>query len=85
MHARGNTTHTRWRKDESGDSSGIWTASSLGKATVAAGLTPEMALQVKSDLETARLGLCLADDLHLTFLVTPLTELLELSQHQWAM
>ncbi|WIA12996.1 hypothetical protein OEZ85_006607 [Tetradesmus obliquus] len=68
-----------WQKG----SGGAWTASELGKATAAAGLNPEAALLVKKDLEQARMGLCLASDLHLTYLVTPIHDLLELQQQHW--
>jgi hypothetical protein len=40
---------------------------------------------VKKDLEHARMGLCLASDLHLTYLVTPIHDLLELQQQHWEM
>ena len=50
---------------------GCWVATDLGKATAAAGMTPEQAMAVKADLEAARNGFCMATDLHLTFLVTP--------------
>ncbi|KAF6260745.1 hypothetical protein COO60DRAFT_857019 [Scenedesmus sp. NREL 46B-D3] len=64
-------------------SGGSWSASELGKATAASGLNPEAALLVKRDLEHARMGLCLASDLHLTYLVTPIHDLLDLQQQHW--
>jgi DNA polymerase theta len=51
----------------------------LGKATSTAGLDPVQALTVKADLERAREGFCMATDLHLTFLVTPVQEELPVS------
>jgi DNA polymerase theta len=73
--------HLRWQKG----GGGAWSASELGKATAASGLNPEAALLVKKDLEHARMGLCLASDLHLTYLVTPIHDLLELQQQHWEM
>jgi DNA polymerase theta len=61
----------RWQVDEYG---GAYIATELGKATAAAGLDPKQALDVKHDLEKARQGFCMATDLHLTFLVTPVQE-----------
>lgn len=61
----------RWQVDEFG---GAYLPTELGKATATAGLDPVQALDVKKDLERAREGFCMATDLHLTFLVTPVQE-----------
>lgn len=70
----------RWNRE-----SGSWGPTDLGKATAASGLNPDQALLVKRDLENARMGLCLATDLHLTYLVTPVHDLLDLQRHHWEM
>lgn len=72
----------RWEGDSS---DGSWSATDLGVATSAAGLDPAMALLVKKDLEQARMGLCLASDLHLTYLVTPFhqSDLPDLQSKHW--
>jgi hypothetical protein len=61
----------RWQPDEYG---GAYMPTELGKAAASAGLDPKQALDVKDDLERARQGFCMATDLHLTFLVTPVQE-----------
>jgi DNA polymerase theta len=61
----------RWQADEYG---GAYVPTELGKATATAGLDPKQALDVRDDLERARQGFCMATDLHLTFLVTPVQE-----------
>jgi hypothetical protein len=53
---------------------------SLGKATLASGMAPEEALQIKADLSRAREAFVMSTDLHLTFLVTPPSASAEMDQ-----
>ncbi|GMH38125.1 hypothetical protein BSKO_06009 [Bryopsis sp. KO-2023] len=59
----------RWDEQAS-----IWLPTPLGKASFASSMSPTDALTVKRDLETARSGLVLATDLHLTYLISPVGE-----------
>lgn len=59
----------RWNLEEE-----KWQPTPLGVATLASGLPPEHALLVQEDLAKAREGFCMATDLHLTYLVTPVHE-----------
>lgn len=74
------TCCNRWQADEYG---GAYIVTELGKATATAGLDPKQALDVRDDLERARQGFCMATDLHLTFLVTPVQEELPVNWQLW--
>lgn len=54
----------------------------FGKATLSSGMPPEEALIVKQDLARARMGFCMASDLHLTFLITPVNEEVPVDWHR---
>lgn len=61
----------------------IYEPTALGKGTLASGLPPEDALLVRKDLLQARNGLVLSTDLHMTFLITPLSEDLPIDWHRY--
>jgi DNA polymerase theta len=68
----------RWDKE-----SGSYFPTDFGKATLSSGLPPDEALLVKQDLARARMGFCMATDLHLTYLITPVREELPVDWHRF--
>ncbi len=59
---------------------GVLLPTRLGRATVAANLSPAEARVVHDDINNARASLCLKSELHLVYLVTPI---FQLGQPDW--
>ena len=68
----------RWDKE-----SESYFPTDFGKATLSSGLPPDEALLVKQDLARARMGFCMATDLHLTYLITPVREELQVDWNRF--